>query len=443
MELKLKSTGMRTFVIVWLGQVVSLMGTGMTRFAITIWAWEETGEASALALVGFFAFAPTVLFSPIAGALVDRWNRRLVMMVSDLAAALSVLVLLLLALTDMLQIWHLYIAGAFTATFEAFQFPAYSASVTTMLPKDQYARASGMLSMAQSASSIGAPVLASILLVTIGLSGILIIDVLTALVAIGTLLVVHIPQPEASEVGQVSRGSLWSESLFGFRYIFAQPSLLGLQTIFFFGNFIGGLSFAVIPAYILASTDNNELILGSVQSMFGIGGVVGGLLLSVWGGPRRKIHGVLLGHFFLGVFGKVLLGLGRTVPVWMAAQFCFGLLIPVLNGSNQAIWQAKVAPDVQGRVFAARRLIAQVAGPISMLFGGFLIDSYFEPAMQPDGILAPIFGGFFGTSPGSGMALLFVITGLLNSLVGLVGYAFRSVREVETILPDHESVVAT
>jgi MFS family permease len=189
--------------------MVSMLGTGMTRFAITIWAWQVTGEATAVALVGFFSFGPAVLLSPIAGALVDRWNRKLVMMLSDLAAALSTLIIFLLFSAGQLQIWHLYLAGALAGAFEAFQFPAYSAAITTMLPKRHYARANGMLGLTEPASQIVSPLLAGFLLPLIDLNGILAIDLITFLAAIGALLLVRIPQPATTEAGRQGQGSLW------------------------------------------------------------------------------------------------------------------------------------------------------------------------------------------------------------------------------------------
>lgn len=179
--------GMVAFLVVWAGQVVSLLGTGMAVFALAIWAFKTTGQATTLALMGFFTFGPTVLLSPITGALVDRWNRKLVMMFSDLASGLATVALLLLYATDSLQIWHLYVAGAFSGAFQAFQFPAYSAAVTLMLPKAQYARASGLLSLAESASAIAAPLLGGILLGVIGIAGVMAIDVVTFVAAIGAL----------------------------------------------------------------------------------------------------------------------------------------------------------------------------------------------------------------------------------------------------------------
>jgi len=433
---------MRAFTVVWLGQVVSMLGTNMTRFALTIWAWQITGQATALALVAFFSFGPSVLLSPIAGALVDRANRKRVMMLSDLAAGLSTIVVLLLFLTDQLQIWHLYVAGAFAGAFESFQFPAYSAAVTTMLPKEQYTRASGMLSMAESAANIGAPILAALFLTVIGIGGVMAIDIITFTVAIGALLLVAIPQPERTAAGEEARGSIWRESLYGFRYILDRSSLLGLQLVFFTINLTATLGFTLWSPMLLARTGNNELILGSVQSAAGIGGVAGGLLLSIWGGPKRRIHGVLLGMVFASLLGQMLMGLGQALTIWAIAAFFSSFFIPILNGSNQAIWQAKVAPDVQGRVFATRRLIAQITAPVAMLLAGPLADRVFEPALREGGSLVPLFGRFVGTGPGAGMSLMFIFSGALGVLAGLGAYAFPSIRRAEEILPDHKATGA-
>ncbi|HRW48428.1 MAG TPA: MFS transporter, partial [Caldilinea sp.] len=187
--------GMTAFTIIWIGQFLSLLGTSMTRFALTIWAFQVTGEATALALVGFFSFAPVIIFSPIAGALVDRWNRKFVMILSDLAAGLSTVAVLLLYATGRLEIWHLYVAGAFAGAFESFQFPAFSAAMSMLVPKAQYGRANGLVSLADSTTTIVAPILAGILLGIVGIAGIMAIDIVTFVVAVLAVLLVAVPQP--------------------------------------------------------------------------------------------------------------------------------------------------------------------------------------------------------------------------------------------------------
>lgn len=433
-------TGMRGFTLIWFGQLISLLGTGMTRFALTIWAYQETGSATALALVAFFSFGPLVLLSPIAGALVDRWNRKLVVILSDLIAGSTTIILLLLYTSGNLAIWHLYALGALAGAFEAFQFPAFSAAMTMMLTKEQYGRANGMMSVAESASGIGAPLLAGILMTLIGIGGVMVIDIVTFLAAVVAVLFVVIPQPEMTDVGAAAKSSLWSESLYGFRYIGARPSLLGMQFIFFLANLFGTYSWVLLAPLILARTANNELMLGTVQSTLGIGGLLGGILLSVWGGPTRKVHGVLIGMIGASLLGSVLLGIGESLPIWLIGAFFTMFFIPILNGSNQAIWQSKVAPDVQGRVFATRRLIAQITAPLAMLSAGPLADRFFGPAMESGGALVPYFGWLVGVGAGAGIGLILVIAGLLGALAAICGYLIPAVREIETRLPDYAPV---
>ncbi len=433
---------MRAFLMVWVGQAVSLLGTGMSNFALTIWAYQATGKATALALVSFSYVTPMLLVSPLAGALVDRSNRKLMMMVSDLGAGLATVVIFLLHAAGVLEVWHLYLAALIAGTTQTFQWPAYSAAITVMIPKEHYGRASGLNQLADSASGIFAPLLAGALIGLVGLRGILLIDIVTFVFAVSALLLVHIPQPKRTEEGRAGAGSLWQEAFFGFRYIFERSSLLGLQLVFLFGNFFGEIGFVVITPMILAHTGNSEISLGTVQSAGAVGGVAGALLMSLWGGPRKRVNGVLGGWAVYGVAGMMLLGLGRTVPWWAAASFLGALVVPVVNGSNQAIWQAKVAPDVQGRVFSSRRVIAWLVNPLSMLLAGPLADVVMEPSMRAGGWVYTLFHPLVGSGPGAGMAGIVLVTGLLVTCVGLGGYAFRSVREAETLLPDHVPVAA-
>lgn len=326
-EKQTNTLGMFTFTMVCTGQFFSLLGTAMTGFALAIWAWEITGQATALALVGFFSFAPLVLVSPVAGALVDRWNRKLTMMLSDLAAGLSTITVLLLYMSGNLQIWHLYVTNAFAGAFQAFQFPAYSAAVTTMVKKEQYGRASGMLSLAQNISGVFSPVAAAILLGVVGIAGVMTVDLVTLLVAVCILLLVRIPQPAVTEAGRKGRGSIWKESIYGFRYIRERPSLMGLLLVFFCFNLISTLGFTLLAPMILARTDNNAVILGSVMSASGAGGVVGSLVLSVWGGPKRRIKGVLFGLIIVGVLISFV-GVGSNLWAWALTAFLLNLSSP-------------------------------------------------------------------------------------------------------------------
>jgi MFS family permease len=434
--------GMTGFTLIAIGQAISLIGSGMTNFAIVIWAWKMTGQATTLALAGFFGFAPVIIMSPFAGALVDRWNRKLVMALSDLAAGLATILLFTLYLTDNLQIWHLYVLGAFVGVFQAFQWPAFSAAISVMIPKEQYARAAGILQLAQSISGVLAPGLAGAIIGLVGISWVFTIDIITFVIAVGVLLLVYVPQPEVSEEGRKSQGSIWKEAAFGFKYIWARPSLFWLQMVFFTINLTATFGFTVVNPMILARTGNDATTLGVVQSFAAAGGIGGGLLLSVWGGPKRRIHGVLGGMILAAIAQQMLMGIGKQAAIWAIAGFCGALIIPILNGSNQAIWQAKVEPDLQGRVFSVRRLIAQITAPVAMLMAGPLADRLFEPAMSTESVMSTAFGWLVGTGPGAGMALMLVLAGALGIAVGAGGYLFPIIRNVETILPDHDQITA-
>ena len=431
-------TSMRTFFIVWIGQVVSTIGSYMTSFAITIWAWELTHQATALALVGFFSQVPSILISPFAGVIVDRWNRKLLIMVSDTVAALSTIAILLLYLTNNLQVWHFYVTGAVNGAFSQIQELAYSASIAMMVPKQQYTRASSMGSILHYGSSIFAPALAGVLYYVIGLIGILLIDLITFCVAVLTVRLVRIPQPVVIEAELQSRAIIWWEIIFGFRYIFALPGLLALlvwASLFSFAHDLGG---SLYSAMILARSGNDAGVLASLSAAAGVGGVVGALIVSTWGGPKRRIHGFLLGIVGAGL-SKTMFGLGQLPLIWLPAQFISSLNFPLLGSSSDAIWLAKVKPEVQGRVFATRSLLLLVTTAIATLIAGPLADRVFEPAMMPGGWMADLLGGIFGTGSGAGMAVLYVMSSICLLVVGLGGYGFRKLRDVEAIVPDHDA----
>jgi MFS family permease len=432
---------MKAFLIVWLGQIVSVLASSMSHFGLTIWMYQQTESATAMGLMQVFFITPFLLLSPIAGVMVDRYNRKLMMMVSDLAAIIATGGIFILFALGRLEFWHLYVAAILNGIGNTFQWPAYSAAISTMVPKEQYGRANGLMSLIEAGPGVLAPLLAGALLPLIGLTGILSLDVLTFLVAIGALLVVHVPQPIRTAEGEAGRGGLWREASYGFRYIFARPSLLGLQLVFFFGNLFFGIAMTVEAPMILARTASNSVVFGMVQSAGAIGGVVGGVAMSAWGGFKRRVHGVILG-WALSSLALGLMGMGRGLPLWLPAAFLTALFSPLVNTSNQAIWQAKVAPDVQGRVFSARRLIAWFTNPISPIIAGTTADFLLEPAMRGEGGLAALFGGLVGTGPGAGMGLLMVFCGLGGLLVAAVSYSFPAVRNAEAILPDHDQAPA-
>jgi MFS family permease len=431
-------TGLRAFFLIWLGQIVSVLASSMSHFALTIWMYQQTESATAMGLMQVFFITPFLLISPIAGVMVDRYNRKLMMMLSDFTAVIATAGVLTLYSTGRLEFWHLYVAAALNGIGNTFQWPAYSAAISIMVPKDQLGRVNGLMSLMEAGPGVLAPLLAGALLPVVGLTGLLTFDVATFFLAIGALALVRVPQPRQTAEGAQAQGSLLKEAAFGFRYIFARPSLLGLQLIFFFGNLFSGIAMTLLAPMVLARSEQDSLIFGAVQTSGAVGMVAGGVLMSAWGGFRRRVHGVLGGWIFSGVFGTMLLGLNFGLPIWITGMVLGALVIPLVNASNQAIWQSKVSPDLQGRVFSARRLIAWFTNPISPIIAGVTADFVLEPAMRVQSPLSNVFGGLVGVGPGAGMGLLMVFCGIIMSLVGLAGYFIPAVRRAEDLLPDHD-----
>lgn len=409
----------------------------MTRFALLIWAYQQTGAATTVALLGFFSFLPYILLSPFAGVWVDRLDRRKVMLLADLGAGAITIALLFLYFAGNLQIWHLYAAEVLSAAFEVFQGPAYSAAGTVLLPKELYARASGLRSAAEDGARILAPFLAGLLIAWLGLPSVLIVDVVTFSIAVITLAVVTVPAIRLSELEKERH--FWREMRVGFDYIIQRPGLLGLTLHFTGVNFFAALTyFGIMPAMILARTGGNEVALGTVQGALGAAGLAGGLLITLWGGPRRKIHGVLGATALSFLLGDFLFAVGQSITVWIIAACAAAVFIPIIIASRQAIWQSKVAPEVQGRVFSVDSMLRLALNPFAYLIAGVLADRVMEPRMMPGGALAPLFGPLVGVGPGAGMALMFVGTATLGCLISLSGYLFPAVRHIETDLPDHD-----
>ncbi len=424
---------MRVFFVIWAGQLLSIVGSGLTAFALGVWVFQRTGSATQFALIALSATLPAVLVSPLAGVLVDRWDRRRVMILSDTGAALATLVLVALLLAGRLAVWHILLVAAFGSTMGAFQGPAYQASVTLLVPKAQFGRAAGMAQMARALGNVLCPFLGGLLLVTIGLHGVMIVDFATFLFAVGTLLVVRIPRPPAEAGDETRRPSLLREARAGWSFIRERAGLRGMLILFAALNFILGMVNALSAPMLLSFTTPERL--GIVLSLSGVGMLIGGAAMSVWGGPRRKIHGVLAYLILLGI-GVALVGL-RPSETLVAAGFFLALACaPVINGSSQAIWQSKVPPALQGRVFATRGMVSMAAMPLAYLLSGPLADRVFIPLLAEGGGLSGGVGRVLGTGPGRGIGLMFVIAGVLVALVSVGGYLDPRVRKVETELPD-------
>lgn len=424
---------MRTFFVIWAGQVISSLGSYLTGFALAVWVFQQTGSTTLFALIALVTTVPGLLLSPIAGALVDRWDRGWALILASAGAGAATLVLALLIWKGHLQLWHIYVLMAIISTFGALGWPAFSAAVTMMAPRQHLGRANGMTQMGDAAAQILAPWLAGAMIMSIGRQGVVLIDFATYLVAIATLLAVRIPPPPAVAAGAAARGSLWREARSGWSYIRQRSGLLALLVLLAVTNLGTGLIQVLLSPMVLSFA--SAAVLGRVLTVAGCGALLGGLAMSVWGGPRHRVAGIL---GVLLVQGAILPigGLRANAVLISAGAFVYMLALPILTGTSQALWQSKVEPGLQGRVFAVRRMVAMSTMPLSFLVAGPLADRVFEPLLRAGGPLAGSVGQIIGVGKGRGMALMLILTGFFIMLT--VALASRSPRliHLESELPD-------
>ncbi|MEM8721065.1 MAG: MFS transporter [Cyanobacteria bacterium P01_G01_bin.39] len=412
---------MRNFTILWLGQLVSTIGSYMTIFAVTIWVWEQTDSATALSLISFSAQLPRIFITFLAGIIVDRFSRKLLMIIGDTSAVLATIAVGILYVTGSLQIWHLCLIVALHGSFGQIQQLAYSASISSIVPEQDLTRAGSMIAALGYGSAIVAPALAGILYPKIDLGGIVLIDVISFSAALGTLLITKIPNPVRAKETESDKMSIGQQLTFGFRYIWRNPSLLAMAIAFTMFAIPNDINKALYNPMILARTGGDSQILGLVTTAAGVGGVLGAIVISIWGGFKSRVKGMLNGFIGAGV-GKAILGLGSGLSIWLPAQFFATTNTPLFLSSSNAIWYKKVPAQLQGRVLSADHLVGLIVSAVSTLVAGPLADYVFEPAMQPGGALTGIFGSIFGIGNGSGMALLYVITAIWMMLIGIGGY---------------------
>jgi len=430
---RLRSAGFGTFEVVWFGQLISYVGSGLTNFALGVWVYQRTGSVTQFALIAFFAGLPGLLAAPFAGALVDRWDRRLVMLWCDLGSGLRTLVVALLLLAGALRTWHVYVAVAVVSLLRSLHLPAYIAATSTLVSRRQIGRASGMMQFGQAAGDTLAPLFAGVMIGAVGLAGLLLVDFATFLFAVLTLALVQVPRPAASAAALAARGSLPREAALGWTFVKARPGLLGLLLYFAMCNLVFSIAMVLVVPLVLSFSV--PAVLGRVQATASCGLLAGSLLMSATGWPRRRIHGVLGFGLLLAVM-LVVVGLRANAPLIAAGLFLTLFSAAIINGSSQAIWQVKVPADVQGRVFAVRRMLAQFTAPAGQVAAGPLADRCFRPLLVAGGPLAGSVGRVLGVGPGRGIGLLYVCIAVVPLLSSIWGYLQPRVRHVEDELPD-------
>jgi MFS family permease len=423
----------RTFYVLVASQALSLIGSRISGLAVSIWIYRTTGDVTPLALVSFFFIVPQILAAGFAGALADRLDRKTVMILSDSGVALGTLLLLFSFTTGSFELWHLYPIVVIQSVFEMFYGPALIASVTMLVPDESRDRANAIMQMAQPLAGIVAMAVAGMLYAIVGVIGCFLIDLMTFLIAVCVLLTVNIPRAARSMEGRAIAGSIWSDTVAGFRYLWARPALMLISLWAMPVNFFLGVVLVLETPYILART-GSETALGIALALANTGALVGGMVMAAWGGTRPRIHTMMIGAATCGLF-LAAVGFGHSAIAIGGALFAFMFAIPFVSASSMSISQAKVAPDVQGRVFAASAQLSMLMLPAASLISGPLADQVFEPAVSGAGWA--FFKPLFGDGPGSGMGAMFFISGIVTTVLSLITYAIPLVRNLERDLPDH------
>ena len=401
------------FFTIWTGQAFSLLGSQLVQFALVWWLKKTTGSATVLATATLVALLPQVLLGPLVGALVDRWNRRLVMIVADSLIALATVGLALLFWSGKVEVWHVYVLMFIRSLAGGFHWPAMQASTSLMVPKEHLSRVQGLNQMLNGGMSIIAAPLGALLLEVLPIQGVLAIDIGTAMLAIVPLLFIPVPQPERKAVQQPgeAKPSVWQDFTAGLKYVRGWPGLMMILAMAAVINLLVTPAFSLLPILVTKHFGGQALQLAWLESAWGIGMFLGGMILSAWGGFRRRVITSLVGLIFMGL-GLVGLGLTPAAAFGLAVGCVFfaGMMNPIVNGPLFAVLQSVVEPEMQGRVFTLIMSVSMAMTPLGLIIAGPLAD-----------VLGP--------------QAWFVVGGIATVLMGVVGFFIPAIMHIEDDRP--------
>lgn len=361
---------MKPFFFIFGGQVFSLLGSSVVQFSLIWWLTEKTGSAAVLTAAMLVGFLPEVVLGPFVGALVDRWNRRRVMILADSLVAVVTVVLIALVWGDQLSMWPIFAALFLRSLGGVFHFTAMQASISLMVPENELSRVAGINQALRGVVNIIGPLLAAFLMGVLPFWGVLAVDVVTAFLAVVPLLIVVIPSPQSAGAAQ-SVKSVLADVREGLRYVRQWNGLFLLLVMATLLNFLFMPAFALMPLLVTEHFQGGALQLGWMESMFGVGIVIGGLALGAWGGFKRRIYTTMLGLMGMALgLGLVWGAPAQTLGMALAGMLLTGINMPIVNGPLFAIVQARVEPAMQGRVFSLMASISGAAVPLSMVIAG-------------------------------------------------------------------------
>ena len=407
---------MKGFLTLWVGQSLSSLGSGMTGYALVIWSYTQGGSALMTALLMVSSYAPYVLLSVFAGALSDRWNKKITMLVCDLFAALTTVAVLILLHLNRLEIWHIYLINAISGVMNTVQQPASEVAVTRLLPKQHYQKVGGLRYFSNSLNTILTPVLTTAVLGFWGMEAVIAIDLCTFCFAfLSLLLFIRLPESSENTTGK----ERFSDSVKGGLYwLKTNRGVLMLILLLAAINLVASMYDAAFPAMILSRQGGSEQVMGIVNTVIGVSMLAGSVLASFAKEPKSRVRVICNCLLFSMGTENLLLALGRNVWVWSIGGFLGWIAIPLMNANLDAIMRTKTPDAMQGRVYSVRNSMQFFTIPIGYLLGGIAVDYVFEPLMaaQEGGVLTTI----FGTGKGSGAALFFLFLAVLGTAVCFV-----------------------
>lgn len=419
-NLKMICKELHSFLILWSTQSLSLLGSSMTSFALILWTYQEKGSALTTALLSVCSYAPYIAMSIFAGALSDKWNKKMTLLASDSFAAICTVAVLALLGTGQLQIWHLYALNALNGLMGTVQQPAMDVTITLLVPKKHYQRISGLRSLSGSVVNILTPVAATTLYALFGLSAVIYFDLATFLCAFVTLcLWIKIP---AAGDGPEEKESLIQSAKAGLSYLWSNRGILDLMLFLAAINLTASMYNAAFPAMLLSRAGGGETALAAVNTATGLAMVAGSIAVSLLPEPKSRIR-VICNTLLLSMSTEnFILAFGSSVPVWCIGGVLGWIWIPIMNANMDVVMRSFIPAQMQGRVYAARNTLQFFTIPIGYLLGGLLVDRVFEPFMALQysgasdgaGSTAAMWCSLFGSGKGSGAALFFFVIGILG-----------------------------
>lgn len=419
---------MRSFLLLWVTQMVSGLGSAMTGYALVIWSYTQRGSALVTAMLMVCTYAPYVLFSVFAGALSDRWDKKKILLLCDALAALSTLIVLILLKTGQLRIWHLYLVNAVSGLMNTIQQPASEVAVTALLPRKHYQKVGGLRYLSSSVNSILTPILATAVLGLAGMDAVILIDLISFAAAFVVLLC-FIPIPDTRAEQQKGESLLQSAGV-GIRWLQRNPGIFHLMLFLAAINLVASMYQAAFPAMVLSKPNGGQVAMGAVNAVIGITTLAGSILASTLKPPKNRVKAIWLCLMLSMGTENLFLALGQSLPVWCIGAFLGWIAIPMMSTNLEAIFRLAIPADIQGRVFAARNTFQFFTIPVGYFLGGLLVDSLFEPFMAAQST-GSVFARFFGSGKGSGAAFFFFVLWVMGIGVCLLFRRDKAIRKVE------------